>query len=123
MPRQRGRIPGTNTAIILLCLAIIGLIVLVYPLLEKPLGLDLLGIITLLFIIILALLDHAGVRVSRAVNWVKGLMRGEGSYGKKQSEIGAITVLSALIGGLVTGVAIGVIIGALVGFIVENKSG
>ncbi|HZX33846.1 MAG TPA: hypothetical protein VFF09_00535 [archaeon] len=68
---QKGRIPRTNTIIIFVCLSIIGAIVIIYPLIDRPIGLDLLGTISLLFVVILSLLDFAGVKILKAIKWVK----------------------------------------------------
>jgi len=69
--KQKGRIPRTNAAIILLALTIIGTILLVYPMLDKPIGIDLYGFILILFVIILGLLDFAGVDLTRAIKRIK----------------------------------------------------
>ncbi|MAG17985.1 MAG: hypothetical protein CL944_00755 [Candidatus Diapherotrites archaeon] len=69
--KQKGRIPRTNAAIILLSLTIIGTILIVYPMLDKTIGIDLYGFILILFVIVLALLDFAGVNITRAIKRIK----------------------------------------------------
>ena len=69
--KQKGRIPRTNTAIILLALTIIGTILIIYPIMDKPIGIDLYGLILILFVIILGLLDFAGVDLIKAIKYIK----------------------------------------------------
>jgi len=69
--KQKGRIPRTNAAIILLALTIIGTILIIYPMMDKSIGIDLYGLILILFVIILGLLDFAGVDLTKAIKYIK----------------------------------------------------
>ncbi len=82
--RQKGRIPRTNTAIVLVCLSIIGAIIVLHIAQGRQIGIDLYGFMLILFAIVFALLDYAGVKILRAMNEVRKAIRGEGDHGKKK---------------------------------------
>ncbi len=74
---HKHKIPRTNTAIILLCLGTTGTIVVAYPFTGRQVGIDLLGIIAILFVIVIGLLEHSGVRLTKALKVVRGFFNGK----------------------------------------------
>ncbi|MBI4043647.1 MAG: hypothetical protein HY393_02470 [Candidatus Diapherotrites archaeon] len=62
--------------LVVFCLLMAGALLITYPLLNLSLGLDIYTAIVVLFAIAIAVLEHAGVRVSKSAELVRTILRG-----------------------------------------------